>query len=136
MLDNLEYSIDKTPVFTGYNVYRDGVAQNSSLVSATSYTSKHKTGKFGVSAVYDLGESALAGIFDAELGLGIKDVKNGLSVSSGDGCIIVVGAFCISVYNASGIQVANIQNADKEETISVVPGVYVVKQIRVHIKCM
>lgn len=127
MLDNLEYSIDKTPVFTGYNVYRDGVAQNSSLVSATSYTSKHKTGKFGVSAVYDLGESALAGIFDAELGLGIKDVKNGLSVSSGDGCIIVVGAFCISVYNASGIQVANIQNADKEETISVVPGVYVVK---------
>lgn len=127
MLDNLEYSIDKTPVFTGYNVYRDGVAQNSSLVGATSYTSKHKTGKFGVSAVYDLGESALAGIFDAELGLGIKDVKNGLSVSSGDGCIIVVGASCISVYNASGIQVANIQNADKEETISVVPGVYVVK---------
>lgn len=124
LLDNLKYTLDINPVFNGYNVYHNGEVKNNNLVTNTSYTLPAAEGKYGVSAVYDLGESALSNVYEL---LGIRDIKSGVSVTAGKGFITVSGASDIAVYNVEGIQIANIQKAEPEETIQIASGIYIIK---------
>jgi hypothetical protein len=116
------------PVFKGYNMYHNSAMINGDILTATNYGSAKATGKYGVSAVYDLGESVLSNIVDIDVLQGISNVNSNVSVYVADGVIYVSGANTINVFTTSGMQVKHIAKvANSTEKIKVVPGVYIVK---------
>jgi hypothetical protein len=128
LLDNLKYTLNINPVFKGYNMYHNSAMINGDILTATNYGSAKATGKYGVSAVYDLGESVLSNIVDIDVLQGISNVNSNVSVYVADGVIYVSGANTINVFTTSGMQVKHIAKvANSTEKIKVVPGVYIVK---------
>ena len=128
MLDNLEYTLAETPSLQGYNVYRDNSMVSSVAKEATSYTDTKSANdvKFGVSAVYDLGESDCVEIGGFN---GIAtDVVTGVSVRVIDGGVRVDGAQgkTIMVFAVDGKQVAAQHKASASETVKLQPGAYII----------
>ena len=142
MVDDATYipeSSKANPVIKGYNIYRDGVKINSTLVTTTSYTDADYTGSgelYTVTVVYDLGESAAGNVAavdasDATIdnsGIG-KDVEAGdVMISVVDREIVISGAENrqVGVYAVDGKTVYS-GIGEQPTMVSVDPGVYVVK---------
>lgn len=132
LLDNLTYTLDKTPVLKGYNVYQNGSLQNDTPLSATAFTGLNE-GEYRVSAVYDLGESEPQ---STVVSTGIKDVTYGVTVKVEYGDIVVSGARNVKVYNTAGMQIASVDNDNNVKRISVSEGVYLVKADKATYKIM
>ncbi len=128
MLDDLEYTLAETPQLQGYNVYRDNSQLNNAPQKETSYTDAKApaSATFGVSAVYDLGESDLV-VVDGGTS-GIADITAGITISLVDGGVKIQGAAgkTINVSTIGGMQVAKVAKAADSEIVKLASGVYVV----------
>lgn len=123
LLDNLSYQLNVQPLLQSYNVYLNGkIAGQTTLSQRTINIAKE--GTFGVSAVYDMGESAQSTTL--VLTTGIHNVVNGESIMAGDGFILLNGVTSANIYNAAGALVASVHNNDGGR-VNVPNGSYVVK---------
>lgn len=118
----------------GYNVYRNGIKVNEDVVTALTATdtpAESGTYSYGVSAVYNNGESRIAGpvsvVVDIESGISNAAVA-GLSVTGAEQAIIVKGAAGanVTVYSTTGAMLHNAPAADAAR-IAVPAGIYLVK---------
>lgn len=114
----------------GYNLWRNGVKLNDTLITDTHYKDTVPTNdayNYHVTAVYDKGESAASN----------KETVNSYNVSvnsvSQDNAIVNVVDRTIRVSNATGLSVdifsadgKNIHSGTGDASVSVSPGVYVV----------
>ncbi len=130
MIDDMTYTLAETPVLQGYNLYRNQSAVSGSLIKGTSYEDNKaiSTAKYGVSAVYDLGESDLSEI--AELTTGIKEVTStGVGFYLESGAIRVSGATGkrILVYGIDGVKAVDEVAGSDAETITLPAGTYIIK---------
>lgn len=127
MIDDLDYTLAATPVLSGYNVYRNDVLVNNAIVNDTQYTMSTPKGNytFGVSALYDLGESDLSNIVSSSTG--IIDVATGVSLSVVNGGVFVKGASGKSIfaYMSNGVEQAHIACASDNEFIPLTSGIYI-----------
>lgn len=117
MIDDITYIPDaELPDLglKGYNIYRDGVKLNDSPVATKSYSDIISDGephRYGVTVVYDRGESAISNIIDVETsGLG-NVLYDNASPQSGD------------VYDLRGIKV--ISNATPRQVSALPAGIYI-----------
>ena len=116
---------------SGYNIYRDGVKLNASVVKDTNYVDANGVNntdhKYYVTAVYDKGESrssntvtvGTSGIFDV--------IGANVTISAAQGSIVVKGLTegVTTVYSIEGRVVAQ-ADAAPYIRISLNPGIYVV----------
>ena len=125
MIDNIAYTEAKAPVLEGYNVYCDG--DGVSLVF-TPEAKAQAGGTYAVSAIYDLGESALSNTVAVTTGIAGVTTDGGVTICGGEGSITVTGAEgqAVMVYSAGGANMAR-RTAQATETISVPAGLYIVK---------
>lgn len=97
MLDDFTYAPGKFKgVVVGYNVYRDGVKLNDAPVEATTYVDAapaKENHSYGVTTVYDLGESPVSNIVEA-------GPYSGIGAIDGDNAPV-------EYYNLQGIRVSN-----------------------------
>lgn len=97
MIDDVTYAPAKFDgVAVGYNIYRDGVRLNDAPVEATSFVDEAPEApahRYGVTTVYDLGESPVSNIVEAGPLSGIGSV-------TGDNAPV-------EYYNLQGIRVDN-----------------------------
>ncbi len=117
MIDDITYIPDaELPDLglKGYNIYRDGVKLNDSPVATKSYSDIISDGephRYGVTVVYDRGESAISNIIDVETsGLG-NVLYDNASPQPGD------------VYDLRGIKV--ISNATPRQVSALPAGIYI-----------
>lgn len=92
-------------VLKGYNVYRDGVRINESLVEGTSYQDTFSDGKehvYRVAAVYEQGESPLSNPCTLITGIG-QEKLDGVAVSTEDGVV------CIKNAEGQTVSICNVQ---------------------------
>ncbi|NTW23307.1 MAG: hypothetical protein HGA37_01300, partial [Lentimicrobium sp.] len=72
---NLSWTADNSRAFLGYNVYRNGVKLNTAILTGTTYAdlglARNTTYTYGVTAVYDEGESAPATLAVTTKGVGV-----------------------------------------------------------------
>ena len=103
MIDDIRYTPSRLPVFQGYNVYRNNAA--AWFGTQTSWNVPG-SGKYAVSAIYDLGESA----FSNEVS-GVDEIFGNCaaSVKTGKGCISVTGCDNseVSIFAVNGQTVAS-----------------------------
>jgi hypothetical protein len=129
MLDDMNYTLASTPVLKGYNVYRNSDMLKSD-VTGTTYSADAPKGeyKFGVSAIYDLGESEMSNISIVSTGVATL-VENGITVTPQHQSVRIQGAYGknIVIYSANGTQEARICCASNDETVALPMGVYVLK---------
>lgn len=133
MVDDVTYipaPLDLT--IAGYNVYRDGVKLNADLVEATAYTDSNVADgehNYGVTVVYDKGESAISNVVTVSVATGI----NGMATKS---ATISAANKMITVANAAGENVSIctidgkvVYNAVASDAVSVPVegGIYIVK---------
>ena len=89
----------------GYNVYLDGVKQNDEPVSGNEYLHNPGNGDhtYGVSALYNLGESPLSEVRVSFSGVDGIEAGN-VRVSAGKGVILIEGAegLDVAVYASDG----------------------------------
>lgn len=116
----------------GYNVYRDGVKLNDAPLSVPGYTDRQPEAKsytYGVSTVYDAGESALSNLVSITASVDAPAGEYGVTVTSDGVSIIVAGAagLDVSVNDMSGRLLYHDASAPDSLAIPVQPGVYVVK---------
>lgn len=137
MIDDVTYIPAGAPVtneFKGYDVYRDGVKINESLLTETNFSDTNvvegKTYQYAVVAVYSKGQAEpsdlVTVLFDAS---GIDSIYAGsLTISAARNTIVVTGASGqpISVYAVDGKTVYSGQGATKT-VIPVQQGIYIVK---------
>jgi len=100
LIDDIRYTPDRLPQFQGYNVYRNKVA--AWFGTETTWNVPSEGGRFAVSAVYDMGESA----FTNEVS-GVDNLQNdgnAVNVKSGKGYIAVNGCdnYKVSIYSVNG----------------------------------
>lgn len=123
MIDDVAYTLAEKPVLKGYNVYCGASLEN--YVEQTTWKAL-ADGLYGVSALYDLGESAVC---ERKSTSDVKAIgADGIIVESGEGYIRILGADGRHV-NVSSINGYNIYSGVGKEamTLDVQPGVYVVK---------
>ncbi len=113
----------------GYNVYLDGSKVNDLPISGNEYFHTPKSGDhtYGVSAVYNLGESPLSEVIVSFLGVdGISNES--VKVIGGKGEIIIEGAagFETAIYAADGKCIYAGINDESRERIAATAGVYVI----------
>lgn len=133
LVDNLAYTLDKTPVLKGYNVYMNGLLQNDTPLTATTFTGNNE-GNFSVSAVYDLGESEQSNV--VTISTGIKDITTGVTVTVENRDIVVSGASNVKVYTTSGMLMASADNDNNVKRFTVSEGIYLVKADKATYKVM
>lgn len=126
-------SIPADLAVTGYNVYRDGVLVNAAPVADTAFNDAPAAGThaYRVSAVYNYGEGKACEPVEVTVGAtGIDAVGSAaVRISAAEGCVIVEGAAgeAISIVSVDGKTVFATESAAAAETISLAPGIYVVK---------
>lgn len=124
LVDNIRYTDAHTPVLKGYNVYC-----GPRLVTFADITSAKgdQNGTYGVSALYDLGESALSNTLEAAGVDGVSD-SYGVAVVAGKGTLTVLGAEGenVTVVAADGRVYYNGKPAS-DLTMTVPAGIYAVK---------
>lgn len=122
MIDNVEYTEAATPVLQRYNIYR-GTELDGTSASASATGSKE--GSYAVSAVYDLGESALSNVVTTTAIVSLPAGK--ATVSGGTGTITIEAAAGTQaeVFSVSGRKVAG-GIVEGTATYRVGAGVYVV----------
>ena len=124
MIDDIKYTEAKAPVLKGYNVYCDN--EGVSLV-LTPEAKAQTSGTYAVSAVYDLGESALSNSVSVTTGIEDAVSANNVSITGGKGSITITGAegMAVKVYSTSGMLIAD-EVAGKTMTVNVPAGIYIV----------
>lgn len=135
LVDDVTYSpagVVMELTIAGYNVYRDGVKLNADLVEATAYTDTNVADgehNYGVTVVYDKGESAISNVVTVSVATGI----NGMATKS---ATISAANKMITVANAAGENVSIctidgkvVYNAVASDVVSVPVegGIYIVK---------
>lgn len=135
LVDDVTYSpagVVMELTIAGYNVYRDGVKLNADLVEATAYTDTNVADgehNYGVTVVYDKGESAISNVVTVSVATGI----NGMATKS---ATISAANKMITVANAAGENVSIctidgkvVYNAVASDAVSVPVegGIYIVK---------
>ena len=123
----------------GYNLYRDGMKLNSEPLTEPNYLdTSFRYGanhKYVVTALYDKGESRHSNECSI-VPSGLEDTFNdNVVVRAEEGCVKVLGAAGqqVDVYSAQGIRVASV-TAAPVTTVSLAPGVYVVRVARTAVK--
>lgn len=133
-LDDLTYKAvgDETLQVEGYNVYKNDVLATASPVQTEQWSDsepiKHET-KYGVTAVYDRGESPIVEIKSQPISNGIDSASvTDFKVYTGDNEIIISGAegFYFTITNASGMIITNRQADSDTMRIPVSSGIYIV----------
>ena len=124
MIDDIKYTEAKAPVLKGYNVYCDN--EGVSLV-LTPEAKAQTSGTYAVSAVYDLGESALSNSVSVTTGIEDAVTADNVSITGGKGSITITGAegMAVKVYSTSGMLIAD-EVAGKTMTVNVPAGIYIV----------
>lgn len=113
----------------GYNIYRNGVKINDAPVAETNYVDFDGTISdfYCVTVVYTVGESAPSLTVGVGSTSGIDDIVSATAVKVAARTIVVTNAQgTVAVYAADGKAVYN-EAAAKTNTVTVAPGVYVVK---------
>lgn len=117
----------------GYNIYRDGVKINDAVVTSCAYRDATAVNGvdyvYGVSAVWDKGESSLSNLFSVKADSGIAAaVTANVEVIALKGAIRVnaPAATAVSIYTTSGVMVNSALVANSRD-FSVAPGIYIVK---------
>lgn len=116
----------------GYNLYRNGLVANTSLLVnetfADRFASDNDKNVYAVSALYDFGESPLSNDVTLEASSLDNSVASGVSVIPLRGAIRIRGAEGqpVLVTNIAGIMMWN-STGTPSMTIPVLPGVYIVK---------
>lgn len=119
----------------GYNVYRNGEKLTSTPLGAPGYTDKTSVGSidnaYGVTTVFDKGESGASNIWIAKAGVGVDSMTadGGVSVTTTGRMIIVrqTDPKGLSIYRADGSLAVMKQPHDYCETEMDDTGVYLVK---------
>lgn len=124
MIDNIAYTEAKAPVLKGYKVYRDNVGESFTVTPAATATAN---GSYAVSAVYNLGESALSNTVSVTTGIA-NATAGKASVAGGKGVITIKGVQGehVNVYNVGGSRAASLTAAATQD-VHVAAGVYLVK---------
>lgn len=119
---------------SGYNVYRNDVKLNESLVSAAEYVDANPiegANNYKVTAVYANGESAYSDVVSLYFEPNSIDQIQTLNakVYTRDRLIVVEteAGVAVSVFHVSGAELYNSKSTGKEEFAVNAPGVYVVK---------
>lgn len=123
LLDNLSYRLNIQPLLQSYNVYLNGKVIGQATLDKRTFNTANE-GTFGVSAVYDMGESAQSSTL--VLTTGIRNVVSGESIMAGDGFIQLDGVTSANIYNVAGALVASVRGNDGGH-VCVPNGTYVVK---------
>lgn len=134
MLDNVIFypaeSVSQVSL-AGYNVYRDGIRINETVLEEPEYTDNISDGTghtYSVTALYDLGESAPVEI---EVESSAIDRVNAASISitATTGAVVVTGAegHRISVYAVDGKTLHDAPASSPATTVPLAPGIYIVK---------
>ena len=114
----------------GYNVYLDGVKQNDEPVSGNEYLHNPGNGDhtYGVSALYNLGESPLSEVRVSFSGVDGIEAGN-VRVSAGKGVILIEGAegLDVAVYASDGKCIHSRVSDESHLAVSASAGVYLVK---------
>lgn len=115
----------------GYNVYRDGTRLNDDLLTAPGYVDRDPAGAscvYGVSTVYDAGESALSNLVTVSVGLDDVGDASVPVITAETGNIIVTGATdqTVTVHDMSGRLLSHNPKAPARLCVPMTPGVYVV----------
>ena len=129
-LDDLTYTPvgDETLVNNGYNVYRNDILLNETPIFDLSWNDIDTDNveiKYGVSAVYDRGESPVNEIIVSPAN--VDNVHASISVVANDREIVITGAqgLDFAVINTSGMVLTS-RRASELERIPVNPGIYMV----------
>lgn len=125
----------------GYNIYRDGLKINDGIVADPAYMDRYVETKehvYGVSTVYDLGESCLSNLVSASSYLDGIGSDGSVDIASENGCIVVSGieGLPVSIYDVAGVMLFAEVASCEEIRIPVVAGVYVVKAGSLVVKIM
>lgn len=136
LIDDITYTPARLPQFKGYNVYRNNSA--AWFGTQTSWAMPEGGGRFAVSALYDMGESAFSNAVEVS---GVDNVSGDSSVrvSGGKGSITVTGCdgSRVRIFAANGQEMVNTRVTDRAEW-NVSAGVYVVsvdgKAVKVLVK--
>lgn len=133
-VDDLSFNDLTVPdwTLTGYDVYCNGVKIGSA--AGTNFTDPEAgtRGKcsYAVKAVYDRGESALSGTVTLDL-TGVDGLIAGASArvyaTAGEIHVDCAEGLAVTVYNPAGTEVFAAAPASVSETVTVVPGVYLVR---------
>lgn len=134
MLDNVIFypaeSVSEVSLM-GYNVYRDGIRINDTVLEEPEYTDNISDGTghtYSVTALYDLGESAPVEVKVESSA--IDRVNAGfISITTATGAVIVTGAqgYRVSVYAVDGKTLYDAPASSPATTIPLAPGIYVIK---------
>ena len=130
LIDDISYTAGYSGLeFLGYNLYRDGERLNSDLLSALTFVDSDVVdgnAEYGVSAIYDLGESPMA-TWVKQSGVDAVATSSAVVIGS-DGCLLVKNATgeLVCVFNGAGVKVAELKATSSIERISTEAGVYVV----------
>lgn len=143
MLDDITYAPagakPADAVLKGYNVYVDGTRITPTPVSGTNYTFKsdNKKRRYGVTAVYDIGESRMSNIINLGT-VGVDEIEAGMATWNANavaGAIILSGeAEKISVFNPDG-QILWTGSLSGHRRISLNSGIYLVSAQGKTVKC-
>ncbi|MBP3298408.1 MAG: choice-of-anchor J domain-containing protein [Muribaculaceae bacterium] len=133
MLDDFEFIPAQPAVeLTGYNVYRDGKVIESGL-GETEYNDMAVdpavTYRYHVTANYSDGESIFSNMAEINLS-GVNGVTTeGIGIYGGNGHITVAGAAGkdVAVYTVDGRCIYAFKAAVETESMTMVPGIYVVR---------
>ncbi|MDE5607795.1 MAG: choice-of-anchor J domain-containing protein [Muribaculaceae bacterium] len=133
MIDDVTYAAaGSEPVaatLKGYNVYVDGTKVTPSPVASTAYTFKSDKSarRYGVTAVYDCGESRMsAPLVLGTAGVGEVTATPALNVAADKGVITLSGvAKKCGIVTTAGTQIWA-GSVDGVERVSALPGVYIV----------
>ena len=116
----------------GYNIYRDNVKMNSAVVTTNTFSDaqpESDDNMYCVTAIYDRGESAPSNFVSINSS-GVEPVAGAdIRVYTVHNQIVIDGAAGqnVGVYGLDGRSVFNDRSATNRISVSVVPGVYVVK---------
>lgn len=120
----------------GYNVFRDGVKLNASLIEENEFVdsdSPSAQSVYRVSVVYDRGESPMSeGVSPVRSGL--DEIGAGITVSTKENTIVISAASPVEVhiFNAAGMEI-HAAVVCGTERLTLAPGVYIVQTVgRVH----
>lgn len=134
MIDDILFEGCYHPVVPdGYNVYRNGIKLNDTPVTDRKYADTTYDGTYDVAytvrPVFNAveGRDSNEAEIDGNLGISRTAADHNVTVSTTDGMIIITGSDSdITVFNTAGILIAS-QPAADTHTISVAPGIYIVR---------
>jgi len=120
--------VRRSPELLYYNIYHNSAIDGTATQTAYDASGEaHHTDKYGVSVVYDLGESELTNLVTVSV-QEVYDPSTNVRVIGGNEQITVLGADGrqVSIFTVAGQQVAATGRVASTQTYRVGSGIYVV----------